>query len=214
MNERPFQDKKRYLWAFIIGTAIFFFVFLISYGISSFELQRVSNNQNILAYNIFSHKLNYTFFNREICSPNSYEQLTEDFTFQRKIMGDIEKKFGRTNPAVVERKKFYTIIELEHLEFIEQLNKECNQGISIILFFYSNKEEDLKKSDDAGNLLDVVYNQNQENLIIYSFDVNLNSSLIAELKKKYEVQISPTIIVNGNKITSPQNIAEIEKFLK
>jgi len=214
MDERTFKDKKRYLWAFIIGTIIFFFVFLISYGISYFELQRVSNSQNNLAYSMFSHKLDYTFFGNQICSSTSYQQLTDDFTFQRKIMNDLEISMGRTNAAVIERKKFFTIIELEHLEFIQQLNKECNQGINIILFFYSNKEEDLKKSDDAGSILDVVYNQNQDNLVVYSFDINLNTSLITELKQKYGVQSSPTVIVNENKVTNPKNRLDIEKFLK
>ncbi len=213
MEERKFQSKKRYLWALVIGTAVFFLVFLMSYGISFLELQRVSNNQNILAYNIFSHKLDYTFFDNQICSPNAYEQLTNDFNFQRKIMGDLEEKLGRTNPAVIERKKFYTIIELEHLAFVQQLNKECKQGINILLFFYSNEEKDLKKSDDAGDILDVVYNRNPENLIIYSFDINLDSSLISQLKEKYGVQTSPTVVVNGNRITAPENILVIEKYL-
>ena len=92
MKKREFQDKKRYLWAFIIGTVLFLLVFLLTYFISYIEFQRVSNTQTNLAYNIFSHKLSYTFFEDKVCDESAYEQLTNDFNFQRAIISDLERK--------------------------------------------------------------------------------------------------------------------------
>lgn len=214
MKTREFQDRRRYLWAFLIGTALFVLVFALTYLLSYIEFQRVSNTQTNLAYDIFSHKLSYTFFENKICDNSSYERLTDDFNFQRAIIADLEEKMGKDNEIVIERKKFYTLIELEHFEFIQTLNKECKRGFDTILFFYSNEENEVKTNEDAGRLLDAVFNRNPENLIIYSFDVNLDTLLIDDLKEKYGIQTAPAIIINGNKpIVNPTNINEIEKFL-
>ncbi|OGJ12204.1 hypothetical protein A3K62_00695 [Candidatus Pacearchaeota archaeon RBG_16_35_8] len=214
MKKREFQDKKRYLWAFIIGTVLFLLVFLLTYFISYIEFQRVSNTQTNLAYNIFSHKLSYTFFEDKVCDESAYEQLTNDFNFQRAIISDLERKMGKDSKIVIERKKFYTLIELEHFEFIQKLNSECKREFDTILFFYSNEENDLQKSEDAGRLLDTLFLRNTENLIIYSFDINLDTSLIDDLKKRYNITSSPAIVINGNNtLVNPANIIEIEKFL-
>ena len=214
MKKREFQDKKRYLWAFIIGTVLFLLVFLLTYFISYIEFQRVSNTQTNLAYNIFSHKLSYTFFEDKVCDESAYEQLTNDFNFQRAIISDLERKMGKDSKIVIERKKFYTLIELEHFEFIQKLNSECKREFDTILFFYSNEENDLQKSEDAGRLLDTLFLRNTENLIIYSFDINLDTSLIDDLKKRYNITSSPAIVINGNNtLVNPANISEIEKLL-
>ncbi|MEX2017384.1 MAG: hypothetical protein WD876_02835 [Candidatus Pacearchaeota archaeon] len=213
IKPREFQDKKRYLWAFLIGTALFILVFALTYLLSYVEFQRVSNTQTNLAYDLFSHKLSYTFFGSKICDESSFEQLTNDFNFQRAIIADLEVKLGKDNDIVIERKKFYTLIELEHFEFIQTLNKECNRGFDTILFFYSNEAKEAERNEDAGRLLDVVFNRNPENLIIYSFDINLDTILIDDLKRKYGIGTAPTVVINGNStVVNPTNINDIEKL--
>ena len=65
-----------------------------------------------------------------------------------------------------------------------------------------------------GRLLDSVHSRNSDSLMIYSFDVNLNSDLIEKLKSKYNVVNSPSIVVNeGEVILDPKNIEEVESRL-
>ena len=213
MQSRPFQSKKRYLLAFIIGTTIFLSGFLITYLISIAEYQRISNFQGETSYEIFTNKLSYSLFNKSICTNESLRKVSQNLRFQGVIINDLEEKLGKNNQQVSFRKKFYTLIELEHFEFVNQLNSECNSNITTLLFFYSNKEDDLGKSEDAGRILDTVYQKNP-NLIIYSFDINLESELIKQLLKKYKIEKSPTAIINQNtKITNFRNINDVEKYL-
>jgi len=213
MENRPIQSGKRYLLAFLIGTFIFINGFALTYGVSYLEYQRISNTQDELSYEIFKDKLYYSFFEQEVCSLNSLEKISLDLRFQGKIIDDLEKKFGKNHEKVLFRKKFYSLIELEHFEFVKQINEKCDSNISMILFFYSNLDEDIEKSEDVGKLLDIVYNRNQD-IIIYVFDINLEDNLIDSLELKYNVLKSPTIIVNeGNKIVHPRNIVEIEQYL-
>jgi hypothetical protein len=214
MEKREIQSSRRYLLSIIIGTFIFIVVFLGSYSLSYLEFQRISNLQGDLAYTIFEDKLAYSFFDKGFCSEGNYQKISEDLGFQGRIIDDLEKKLGKNNLDVLARKKFYTLIELEHLEFVKNLNENCNLNMSTILFFYSNDEQKIDDSENIGKLISVVVGRNS-NLVVYSFDVNLNSTLIDSLKKKYNIDKPLTLIINEkSKVENPQNINEIEQFLK
>ena len=211
--KREIQNKKRYVLAFLIGTLIFINGFLLTYAFSYFEYNRISNLQEQVSYQIFKDKLEYSIFNKNICDSDSFEQISESLRFQGQMMDRLEQKFGKNNKKVLFKKNFYTLVELEHFDFIKQMNKQCGSNISVILFFYSNEDKDLEISEETGKLLDAVVQRNSD-IVIYSFDINLEDDLIKELKQKYEIQTSPTIIVNEqNKIESPENAGQIEKYL-
>ena len=213
MVERKIQSKSRYFMAFIIGTIIFLLGFAIVYGISYLEYQRISNVQGSIAYDIFEDKIRYTLFGNDICSEESYKKISEDLGFQGRIIDDLEKKFGKDDSRVLFRKQFYTLILLEHFEFVNTRNSECDTDTNTILFFYSNEPSDLGKSEDVGKILGAVH-ERTDDLVIYSFDVNLDSELIRGLKERYFVERPLEILINENvKVNDVQNIDDIEKHL-
>ena len=213
MKERGFQSGKRYIASFLIGAVVFILVFALTYSISYLEFGRVSNLQADVGYAIFEDKLDYTLFDESICTNESLGEVSRNLGFQGRIIDDLEKKLGKQNKEVLSRKKFYTLIELEHFEFVNLLNEKCDRNVQTILFFYSNEESNIKDSGDAGKLLSVVHSKT-ENLMIYSFDINLDSDLIEKLKEKYDVERSPTMIINGEfKVENPQNLLDVEVYL-
>jgi hypothetical protein len=213
MKTRKIQSSKRYILAFIIGTAVFILGFAITQSVAYLEYQRISNMQTMLSYDIFQDKLKYSLFNEDICSHESYTEISENLAFQGRIIDDLENKLGKDNEDVLFRKRFYSLVEAEHFEFINQVNEKCSTKINTILFFYSNLPDDLDNSEQTGRLLTTVANSNQ-NLIIYSFDINLNSKIVELLKQEYNIKNSPTIIINSqHKIKNPSNSAQIEEFL-
>ena len=212
-KNRPIQSKKRYLFAFLIGTAIFILVFFLSYYISYLEFQRISTFQVETAYTIFEDKLNYVLFGGDICSEQAFQKISLDLGFQGRIIDDLEQKLGKQDQRVLFRKEFYTLIELEHLEFIKLMKEKCDSKINTILFFYSNDKKDIEDSENLGIVLNSVYNRNPE-ILIYSFDMNLNSTLIENLKNLYKIDTPNTLIINENaSISNPRNIVEIESYL-
>jgi hypothetical protein len=214
MESRKFQSKRRYFWSLVIASFLFVIVLAGSYFLSYAELQRVTSLQGSVAYSIFEDKLGYTLFEDNICIQESFEQISKDLNFQGRIIDDLEKKLGKNSKAVLFQKKFYTLVELEHFEFVNKINKECDSGISTILFFYSNEASDLEASENLGRLLTSVYSRNPENFIIYSFDINLDSDLIRKLKLEYGIDKSPFIVVNNAEVIfDPKSIDEIEPYL-
>ena len=211
---RQFQSKKRYLYAFIIATIIFLLGFLITYSVAYIEYQKVVNLQDPISYEIFKDKIKHSLFNEDICSDKSLIEISEDLRIQGSFISDMEKNMGKDNENVLFRKKFYTLIQLEHFEFVKTTNKECDKNINTILFFYSNNEEEKDRAEDIGRLLSVLFQQNQQNLVIYSFDTNLDSEIINLLKEKYEVSTPIKIIINENKsFTTLNNINQIQSLL-
>ncbi len=214
MQGRKIVSKERYYLAFLIATLIFLVGFLITYSIAYIEFQRIENLQDPISYKIFEDKLQYTLFDKNICSEGNYIEISEDLAFQGGIIGQLEEKLGKNNKDVLFRKKFYSLVLVEHLEIVKVLNEKCDKKINYILFFYSNEKEDIEYSEDIGNLLGVLYEQNKENLVIYSFDTNLDSDLVKTLKSHYEVAEPITIIVNGNQtLNTLDSLNEISPFL-
>jgi hypothetical protein len=213
MEIRKVQSKKRYVVSVLIGTFVFVMIILLSSYISQLQFKRVSNVQEDMAYGIFEDKLDYSLFDLGICSQESFNDISKALGIQGRIIDDLEKKLGKNHEGVLFRKKFYTLIELEHFEFVKLLNKECDIGMNTVFFFYSNDKKYLDESEKLGRLLDAFYTRNK-NLIIYSFDINLNSELIEKLKKKYSIEQPNTIVLNEDVVLhNPKTLDLLESPL-
>jgi hypothetical protein len=215
MKPRKIKSKTRYLLAFTIGTFLFALGFLITHSIAYFEFQRISNLQDPISYQIFQDRLQYTLFGKDICDNEAYLKLSRELNFQGQIIGDLETKMGKWNKDVLFRKKFYTLIQIEHFAFIKQINEECGKNINTLLFFYSNEEDEIENAEKMGNILGPVYERNKERVVLYSLDLNLDSELIRSLKEKYDIKESSVILLNEEiKFEQVSNINDIETYLK
>ena len=214
MKPRKIQSKKRYILAFVIATVIFVAGFGFTNIITYLEYQRVSSLQGPTSYQIFQDKLQYSLFGADICAEDTYLKISKDLSYQGQMIGDVEEKLGIDNPNVLFRKKFFTLIQIEHLEFVKLINQECNKDINIILFFYSNKKQDLDESERLGDILGPIYQRNKDNMVLYSLDMNLDSEIIESLKEKYNVTESVVILNEEQRFTKINNIREIEEHLK
>jgi len=217
MEQKPraFSSKKRYVAAVIIATIVFLLIFAVSYSLSYLEFQRISNLQTGVGYDLFEDKLDYSFFGSSLCDTTSFEKVSQDLRFQGIIIDDLERKLGKQDENVLLRKKFYSLIEIEHFEFVKAFNGKCSPKIDTILFFYSNNKSKAAQSEEAGKILGVIFSKNKE-LVIYSFDFDLDSDLVNKMETKYNITGSevPVIIVNEKtKLDMPSNIQEIEKYL-
>jgi len=215
MEGRKYSNKKRYLWAAIIALVLFFLIIQVSYFISYLEFERVASLQDPISYKIFEDKLAYNLFGKDACTEDTFKEITSDLRYQGQLIGQLEERFGINDHRIIFRKKFYTLTQIEHFEFIKLINEECNRSINSILFFYSNEAEDLDNSESMGNILGPIYQRNKENLVLYSIDLNLDSDLVRSLKEKYGVGEEPVVIVNEDqRFTQISHISEIEQYLR
>ena len=215
MENRKYSNKKRYLQAAIIAAILFFLIVQASYFISYLEFERVASLQDPISYKIFEDKLEYSLFDKDICATDTYKKISADLRYQGQLIGQLEARFGINDDQVLFRKKFFTLVQLEHFEFIKLINEECNKSINSILFFYSNKDADLENSEKLGNILSSIYQRNKDNLVLYSLDLNLDNDIMINLREKYSVGEKPIIIINENqRFTKINHISEIEQHLE
>ena len=128
MVNRKLQSKRRYLKSFVVATLVFILGFAMSYGVSYVELSRINDLQQSINYEIFSDKLDYSLFGEDICSIESYNEISQDLGIQGRIIDDLENRFGKKDRSVLFRKEFYTLALIEHFEFVKERNMQCDDG--------------------------------------------------------------------------------------
>lgn len=213
MPKREVKDKRRYFYALTIAIFLFILGFLISYSLNLFEFERVSNLQDAIYYDFYANQLSYDFFNEKNCDTGLVDKLSESLDFEGDMLNKFEQKFGKDNSKVLDMKKYYFLIQLSHFNFMKQIKKDCDLDYSFILFFYSNDKTHLDKSERIGNLLNY-FKKLYPSVLIYSFDSESPSPLIRNLKSKYNVTESVSIILDEKvKLNDIEDISQLEEYL-
>lgn len=213
MEKRKLDSRNRYFYALSIAIALFVFGFSISYGLNSFEFERVSNLQEDIFYDFYKTKISYNLFDLEDCNELYFEELGVALDFQGAMLEKFENEFGKENKHVAKRKKFYSLLQLSHYDFMQEVDELCGFENDFVLFFYSNDESHVDQSERIGDLLRVLKSKHPS-VLIYSFDSNSNDPLIEKLKLKYEIKEPVTILFNGvNRLNYIDNISQLENYL-
>lgn len=210
--ERP-HYLQNLIIAFILGTVIFVAIFALSYTISYSKLKGVFETQEQLKKDILSYDL-YGDFSGMHCENFNPYNYTGEMDRIGGLIGVLEERLGKDNFRVREQKEIYSMLEARHFSYILDYNKYCRGQINTILFFYSNLPEYKRKSEDLGYILTTLKNKEPE-IMIYSFDYDLNASIISTLTQKYNISESGQIVVNEYaQNSSLQYLDEIQTLIK
>jgi len=108
----------------------------------------------------------------------------------------LEAQYAKNDPKIIELKEPYTLLEIRHYLRMKQMNEICDSNYTLILFFYSNDPENKDNSEKQGFVLDYLRSK-YENVKIYSFDSDLNMSIIQTLKEANQITITPSTVIDG-----------------
>jgi hypothetical protein len=98
----------------------------------------------------------------------------------------------------LDQKKKFNENQILYLLFLTKVDKECALNQDIVTFFYRNSE-DCRKCDDQSFVLTDIKEQLENNVSIFSFDMDLNITNIDILAQYYEVDELPCTIINEKK---------------
>jgi hypothetical protein len=203
---------KRIILAFVIATIIFFTGFLFSYSISYSKYQSILAVQDKIKYDLLALNLQGELISSS-CDLFDLSSFSKELDNMGVTMAVIETRLGKNNIDVMGQKKIYSILETQHFILVQKHNSECNNSIPIILFFYSNDNEYVDNGETMGYILSTLKKETK-NIMIYSFDYDLDSDLVRTLKNKYKITEPNTIVINDNiKLKDVKNIDEIEVYL-
>ncbi len=98
----------------------------------------------------------------------------------------------------LKQKTIFNENQLFYLTLLKRLNERCEYEQGEILFFYKNSA-DCKRCDDQSYVLTSINNKYDEQLAIFSFDMDLNISTVSLLAEYYNVTEFPCLVIQDKK---------------
>ena len=208
VKEETRQTSKLLAAAVIAAVVLFVFGLLLgNYIVSSRTAAFQQSEQKLLIHLIGLEVRDQVLDKSELCSLN-WEDVWQEKVELGKMLSSLETRLGKENPDVMLRKEVYELIELKTLFLVQDIKDNCHEDYNIVLFFYTNKNNDPRGSaggsEDQGLVLDqvVLEHNDQENgkkVNVFAFDVNSDNPATKAIISKYAVDKVPTLIINGEK---------------
>jgi thiol-disulfide isomerase/thioredoxin len=191
---------------FAITTLIFLSGFLLADFLADLKYNKLNEMLNDLSFQTASTEIEHNLLLENPCSYKGFNKLTADLeTLGEKLIFN-EAKDSKTNSL----KNNYFLYEIKHWLFVKKLIAECNANYTAILYFYATTDCDLCEAQ--GIVLSEV-KKTHKNILIYSFDINSDYSLINILKEIYDVKTAPSVIINDKLYENFLTQEDLEKIL-
>jgi len=177
----------------------------------SYKLNKFSDYEQDLKVNLMASEIEDRLLQELGCNATGQEQLTQSLYDLSAKLGYLENQLGWDNPQVWRMKKYYSLLELRHWIYLNQVNEKCGLNYTTILYFYSNKG-DCPKCESQEFVLNHLKKKNN-NTFIYSFDINMDNAAINTIKQIYAINTTPTLVINKNTFSGFMSLKEVEKTM-
>ncbi len=211
-------NTSKYIAAFSLTTLVFISGIFLGNFIAQSGLTDLRESQEILRAQLLGLDLR----DRLITSQNVCEVPIKDIREGKVELGRrvevLEKRLGKLNPEVLRQKELYQLIEIKTLLLLEERKERCDEDYSIILFFYTNEENDPrgsdKKSQNQGIVLNALYNGYPDYINTFSFDINTENPALSTLKSIHNINSVPTLVIDGKIYEDFKGFEELKELLE
>lgn len=197
MDRRRFNGSRFFL-VFILTTFIFLMGLWFGQNMLKSKLSEIEKMQNDFRTETSTLEVEYMFLNQKPCSIINSSELSKELYQMGSRLEFMEESYGKNNNDVLSLKGYYSLLEMRHWLFLENVRQQCNYDIKTILYFYSNVRCD--RCDEQGYVLTFLRNE-YPNLSVYSFDVDIDNSALNMLKEHFNINSFDNlpVIILGNK---------------
>ncbi len=187
----------RYLTTFALATLFFIIGILIGYAITSGRMSGIRSTTENMRLEFLDLELQGALGEYNPCGTSFLYVIGERIDNLETRLILLEGQFGKNDESVIELKKPYTLLQIQHYLLIKKRIEKCNEDYIIILFFYSNKPEYIDDSEKQGYVLKYFADKyGYEKIKVYSIDGDLGLGIVKTLKEMHHVEVLPTTIVN------------------
>jgi hypothetical protein len=207
-------DIKKYLLTLLITSSIFVTAFFASTYFSSLRTENVKEIQDTIAIDILASETQFDLLKEIPCSHVNDTVLSEQLSLVGEKLSFTENERGGDDATVQYLKKYYSLLQVKDYLLSKKLTEKCGQAkktVSVI-YFYTNRSDckDCAKQGYVLTRLKELY----PNLRIYSFDYDLDLSVVDSLKAIYKVTgVLPTIIIDDKVYAGFKTVEEVEALL-
>jgi hypothetical protein len=191
------MNTSKYIAVFATTTLIFMIGLLIGSYTTGQKLEQVNDLEQDLRMDTMAMELQYLFLSQEPCQTDT-DFLTDELYEIGEKLSYMENSLGSDNGQVMRLKEYYSLLEIRHWLFLKQVTKECDKNLTLILFFYSQKEKDCPKCVEQGYALTFLRKE-FEDVRVYSFDVNMTNPALDAIKNSFITMdtVMPVIVINN-----------------
>ena len=136
---------------------------------------------------ILSSETQFALLKESSCKAIDHSSaFSEELNKLAQKLSYMEDDLGTNNPEVISLKKYYSLLQVKDYLLVKQVQDKCGVKPITIIYFYSNKGN----CDDCVREGYVLTKLRQEfpELRIYSFDYNLDLSVVKTMKSLYGVR--------------------------
>jgi hypothetical protein len=207
-------DTRKYLFTFVLTATIFATAFFASSFFSEKKVENVKQIQDNIAIDILSSETQFDLLKEESCSNVSESMLSPQLSEIGDKLSKTETDRGAKDTDVLYLKKYYTLLEVKDYLLSKQFVAKCGQTkkpVSVI-YFYSNAG-DCPECSREGFVLTRL-KEMYPDLRVYSFDYNLDLSVVDSMKSIYKITSSlPAIVIEDKTYIGFKSVEDMDALL-
>lgn len=196
-------DKDILITAFIISTILFFSGFVLGWFLNEAKISTLEQSLSDTKRDVENFQLQILLMDtlgKNITCPSLEEQIKtldkKAYELGSKLESTSAESTGNENYIKV--KSEYTRVLVTYWSLAEKMRKLCGQEnfVSVLYFFSKN----CVTCDDQSFVLTHLKNKLNEKFLVFTLDADFDEPVITILKKYYEIEKYPTIILENNKL--------------
>lgn len=206
-------NKANLFAALSMTTLIFLSGFYLNSTLTGDKLTELQELQDVLSVESASLEAQYDLALQNPCNIAGLTELNNELN----SFGDKVTHLERISPDedinVDNLYNYYTVLEVKHFLFINEVNQKCEDEYPTILFFYSLDDEACTACGEQGQALTAL-KHDYPNTMIYSFNLDSTSKVVGTLEQLYNITGLPALVVNEEKIEGFTARKELESTLE
>lgn len=206
-------ETKKYLIVLAITASVFFGALMVSNRFSEKRLAEIKSIENNISLDILSSETQFALLKESSCKAIDHSTaFSEELNELAQKLSYMEENLGDKNADVLNLKKYYSLLQTKDYLLVGKINEKCGIKPITIIYFYSNRGDcaDCKKE---GYVLTKLREEYPE-LRIYSFDYNLDLSVVKTMKSIYSITNTlPALVIGDEPYYGFKTPEEIEKII-
>jgi hypothetical protein len=200
------MKKRRYLFAFIIASALFFLGFFFGFLIDLKRVDYFDQLNSAQELNIRSLQLQYELLKGDAVnnSCGAFQFLFNKYITELENNRERLDSYSKQSEVKTENfdtlKRQYVLSQINFWAIARNFKKACynSSDFVTILYFFSNNQV-CPDCDNQAIVLNYYKSALKDNLLIFSFDDQFSQTepLISMLEGVYDVKSYPTLVINN-----------------
>lgn len=204
-------DWKKFVIVFFITALLFATGFYFSNYLSNRKINQIKDMQDKISIDILSLETRFALLKQSSCEDfNGDSILSDELASVGTRLEFLESTLGAKNEDVIGFKKYYSILEIKDYMLMDEMSTRCKLASHLILYFYSN-DSDCTKCDEESLVISAI-REKYSKLRIYSFDYNLDLSVVKAMLQIYKIKDTelPALVLDDELLTGFRSIDELD----